>query len=151
MTKKYQVVVSDYSLNELADKLRLAIYGSSVIVGASDVVPAFSSLVGSGPDTKGVTWELDYKGQADSLSNWLNRVLGGRNIEPRKELTTMFSRGSWYYVNAVDRKGKPISFKAQGVKKIIELIRSFNVQHTPGKPCAFSSGLDSIVDDITNS
>jgi len=150
MTKKYQVVIDDYSLNELANKLRLAIYGDKVVVSASDVVPAFSNLVESDPDTKGVTWELDYKGQADSLVNWINRVLDGRDTEPRKELTTMFTRGSWYYVNAVDHSGKPISFKAQGVEKITKLLKSFNVHHTPGNPCVFSVGLDSIIADITS-
>lgn len=78
MTKKYQVIISKYSLNELTSKLGLAIYGSNVIVGANDVVPALSNLVESNPDSKGVMWELDYRSQADRLSKWLNRVLTGK-------------------------------------------------------------------------
>ena len=77
MTKKYKVIISNYSLNELTSKLGRAIYGNNVIVGASDVVPALSNLIEADPDDKGVAWELDYRSQADRLSKWLNRVLTG--------------------------------------------------------------------------
>lgn len=150
MTKKYQVVIDDYSLNELAEKFLHVIYGDHVKASAKWVVPAFSNLVESDPDSKGVTWELDYKGQADNLVNRLNALLKDRKAEPSRELTTMFTRGSWYYVNAVDHSGKPISFKAQGVEKITKLLKSFNVHHTPGNPCVFSVELDNIIDSITS-
>lgn len=150
MTKKYQVVIDDYSLNELAEKFLHVIYGDHVIAGPQEVVPAFSNLVKADPNTKGVTWELDYKSQADNLVNRLNRLLKGRKVEPSRELISIFSRGSWYYVAAQDATGKLIKFKAQGVKKINELMQSFNVKHTLGAPCVFSMGLDSIVADITD-
>lgn len=150
MTKKYQVVINDYSLNELAEKFLHVIYGDHVIAGPQEVVPAFSNLVESDPDSKGVTWELDYKSQADNLVNRLNALLKNRKAEPIRELVSMFNRGSWYYVTAQETTGKLIKFKAQGVKKINELMRSFNVKHTLGAPCVFSVGLDSIVADITD-
>lgn len=150
MTKKYQVVIDDYSLNELAEKFLHVIYGDHVIAGPQEVVPAFSNLVESDPDSKGVTWELDYKGQADNLANRLNALLKSRKAEPSKELISIFNRGSWYYVAAQDATGKLIKFKAQGVKSINKLLGSFNVHHTSGAPCVFSVGLDSIVHDITD-
>lgn len=150
MTKKYQVVINDYSLNELAEKLLHVIYGDHVIAGPQEVVPAFSNLVESDPDSKGVTWELDYKGQADNLVNRLNALLKDRKAEPSRELISILNRGSWYYVTAQDTTGTPIKFKAQGVKKINGLLRSFNVKHTPGTPCVFGVGLDSIVAGITD-
>lgn len=150
MTKKYQVVINDYSLNELAEKLLHVIYGDHVIAGPQEVVPAFSNLVESDPDSKGVTWELDYRGQADNLANRLNALLKSRKAEPSKELISIFNRGSWYYVAAQESNGKLIKFKAQGVKKINRLMHSFNVKHTLGTPCVFSRGLDSIVADITD-
>ena len=149
MTKKYQVVVDDYSLNELTEKLLHYIYGGKVKDSAESVIPFFSELVQADPSEKGVTWELDYKSQADKLANELNTLLKGRKAEPSKELISIFSRGSWYYVTALDATGKTIKFKAQGVKSIKKLLGSFNVHHTQGTPCAFGVGLDTIVADIT--
>lgn len=150
MTKKYQVVIDDYSLNELAEKFLHVIYGDHVIAGPQDVIPAFSNLVQSDPNAKGVTWELDYKGQADNLANRLNALLKNRKAEPIRELVTIMNRGSWYYVTAQETTGKLIKFKAQGARNIRKLLESFNVHHTLGAPCAFGVGLDSIVADITD-
>ena len=75
MTKRYQVLMDNYSLNELTGKLAGVIYGGKVIAGPVDVIPAFSNLVKADPDAKGVAWELDYKSQADNLANRLNRLL----------------------------------------------------------------------------
>lgn len=150
MTKKYQVVIDDYSLNELAEKFLHVIYGDHVIAGPQEVIPAFSNLVESDPDSKGVTWELDYSGQADNLAVRLNRLLTGHKAEPSKELISIFNQGSWYYVTALETTGTLIKFRAQGVKKINGLMHSFNVKHTLGAPCAFSVGLDSIVAGITD-
>lgn len=150
MTKKYQVTVDSYSLNELTEKLVHVIYGDHVIAGPQEVVPAFSNLVQSDPNIKGVTWELDYKSQADNLVNRLNRLLTGRKAEPSRELISIISRGSWYYVAALDATGKIIKFKAQGVKSIKKLLGSFNVHHTSGAPLLYGVGLDSIVHDITD-
>lgn len=149
MTKKYQVSVNDYSLNELTEKLLHVIYGDHVIAGPQEVIPAFSNLVKADPSEKGVTWELDYKSQADNLVNRLNTLLKDRKAEPSRELISLLSRGSWYYVAAQDATGKLIKFKAQGVKSIKKLLGSFNVHHTQGAPCVFGVGLDTIVADIT--
>ena len=150
MTKKYQVIIDDYSLNELTEKLVRVHFGNKVKASAKWVVPAFSNLVQSDPNAKGVTWELDYKGQADKLANELNMLLKGHKAEPSRELVSIFSRGSWYYVAAQDDTGELIKFKAQGVRNIRKLLESFNVHHTAGAPCVFSVGLDSIVADITD-
>lgn len=150
MTKKYQVEINTYSLNELTEKLVHVIYGDHVKASAKWVVPAFSNLVKSDPNAKGVTWELDYRSQVDNLVNRLNALLKDRKAEPSRELISIFNRGSWYYVTAQETTGKLIKFKAQGAKKINELMRSFNVKHTLGTPCVFSRGLDSIVADITD-
>lgn len=118
-------------------------------MGAQEVIPAFYNLVESDPNLKGVTWELDYKAQADNLVDRLNRLLKGHKVEPTRELISIFNRGSWYYVTALDTTDKLIKFKAQGVKNIRNLLESFNVHHTLGTPCAFGVGLDSVVTDIT--
>ena len=59
MSKKYQVVVDKYSLNELTEKLSRIIYGEKVKATGNLVVPAFANLVKTeDPSVKGVTWEL---------------------------------------------------------------------------------------------
>lgn len=75
MTKNYLVSIDEYSLNELTKKLVRFIYGNKVKASAKWVVPAFSNLVHSDPNTKGVTWEFEYKGQADNLANKLTNLL----------------------------------------------------------------------------
>jgi len=150
MNKKYQLEINTYSLNELTEKLVHVIYGDHVKASAKWVVPAFSNLVKSDPNTKGVTWELDYRSQVDNLVKRLSALLKGRKAEPSRELISVLNRGSWYYVTAQDTTGKHIKFKAQGVRNIRNLLESFNVHHTQGTPCAFGVGLDGIVGSITN-
>lgn len=76
MTKNYQVSVNTYSLNELTKTLANFIYGDKVVNVPTDwAVPAFSNLVHSGPNTKGITWEFEYKSQADNLASKLTNIL----------------------------------------------------------------------------
>ena len=50
-------------------------YGDKVKASAKLVVPAFSNLVHSDPNAKGITWAFEYKSQADNLSSKLTYIL----------------------------------------------------------------------------
>lgn len=76
MTRNYLVSTDDYSLNELTEKLATLAYGKNVIKDPMDwVIPAFSNLVQSDPNLKGITWAFEYKNQADNLMYRLIKLL----------------------------------------------------------------------------
>lgn len=75
MTRNYLVSTEDYSLNELTEKLANLAYSNVINVPMDWVIPAFSNLVQSDPNLKGITWAFEYKGQADNLMYRLIKLL----------------------------------------------------------------------------